>query len=232
MSVFALVKKNFFLLVFFITGISYAYFNYIENSNVAFYLKPLIVLSLLVQYYTAKKSKYNIFFIIALFFALSGDIFFNYNSEITHIIAMASFLMFLLFLMIVITYAAKEIKFNGLLLTSVPFLIILIVVSYFFIDFKNIMSGIYLVLALVIAVLCSFSFYFHLKERNKKSRYYFIGCLLFILTGFARMMNEFYGLSNPTKLLNNTTYIFSLFFFYLGSTTYLETKEIYKSDGF
>lgn len=222
----ALIRKNIFLALFFVVSITYIYFNYKQNNTVTFYLKPFIVITLLLQYFNAKAKKYNLFFIAALLFALSGDIFFNFNTEITHIIAMASFLMFLLFLTIVITHAAKEIRLNNLLLTSVPFLIIFVIISYFFFDFKNVMSGIYLVLAIVISILCSFSFYFYLKERSKKSLYYFIGCLLFIATGFTRMINQFYGMSDGAKLINNITYLFSLFFFYLASITYLDDKEL------
>lgn len=232
MSILIVLRKNFFLAIFFTVGLCYAYFNYHDNTSVTFYLKPLVILSLLLQYFAVKTKKYNVFFISAFVFALIGDILFNFNNKSIQVLALGSFLLFLLFILIVISHSAKELKLNNLLLASVPFLIVLIFILNYFFDFDNAMSGIYFILGIVVAILCSFSFYFYLKQRDKKSLYYFIGCLLFIVTSFTRMMNEFYGFTTIMKLVNNTTYMLSLFYLYLGAITHLKEKNSLKTTKF
>lgn len=185
-----------------------------QHKNLAFYLKPFIASILIVSYLFSVHTKRDPFFIAILLFAFLGDVLLNFESQTTHILGLGSFLAFVLLLMIVIAKQAKEIVLNRLLLNSIPFLVIFFLILYFFFDYSNTLVSIYLVTGSIISLLCTFSFYYYLKDRNKKSLYYFLGCLCFILVGFTKMYNRFYGYTDFMKVINNLSYIFSLYFIY------------------
>lgn len=211
------LKKNIFVLIFFCVGFLFVYYNNTQNKALAFYLKPFIAPTLIVSYLLNVHKKRNLFFIAILFFAFLGDVLFNLETQTTHILAMGSFLTFVLLLMIVISKDAKEITLNKLLLYAIPFLALLFPMLYFFIDYNHAMSSIYFITASMVAVLCAFSFYYYLKVRSMKSYYYFLGCMCFIIVGFTKMYNLFYGHYNLISVINNVSYIFSLCFFYNGA---------------
>lgn len=208
-----------FEVLFFCVGLSFTYFNSQENDSLTFYLKPFITITLLSTYLLSVRRNYNVFFILILLFAFLGDVLFNLKSQMAHILGMGSFLCFVLLLMIVVSREAKEIVLSAFLRYLMPFLFVFILIVYFFFDYDNALSSIYLITGAIVAVFCAFSFYYYLKDRNKKSLYYFIGCMCFIVTGFTKMYNSFYGYYSLTKVLNNLSYVFALYLFYRAITT-------------
>lgn len=221
------IKNTAFLVLFFLVGLLFTYFNYKGDKEIAFYCKPFITLALVVSYLLHSGTvKQKMIFVGILIAAFTGDVLFNFETQITHILGMGSFLVFLLLLMVLISREAKEIILSTLLRYSLPFLVVFFLILYFFFDYENTLSSIYIITGAMVSMLCSFSFYYYLKDRNLKSLYYFLGSLCFILTGFTKMYNKFYGYYDVTRVLNNLSYIFSLYFFYSATITQKTKKEL------
>lgn len=218
------IKKNIFVITFFCFGFLFTYYNFAQHKNLAFYLKLFIVPSLIISYLVDNQTNNSPLFILILFFAFLGDLLFNLETQLAHILGMGSYLCFVLLLMIVVSKEAKEIVLSTFLRYLMPFLFLFILIVYFFFDYDNVLSFIYLIAGAIIAVFCTFSFYYYLKDRNKKSLYYFIGCMCFILTGFTKMYNSFYEYYSLTKVINNLSYIFALYLFYRAVTTKINVE--------
>lgn len=212
-----LLKENIFLFLFFVFAFSYGYSLIVVNNGLIYVLKPFIVPSLVLHYVINVEEKNN-FYIIALFFAFLGDLFFSIPTEDGFLIAMSSFVIFNLFIMIIVSESAGEIKISNLFLSMMPFLILLfIIINYLFskLGAKSILLTIY---GVILVFLCTFSLYYYIKTRSKMALYFLLGSLLFVLAGVSKGLKEFDVDTSFLKIMNNVSYTFSLYFYYRAMT--------------
>lgn len=168
---------------------------------------------LLLQYVFNSKEKSS-FFITALFFALLGDLLFNIVTPNASVYAMGSFLIFNLFMMILVTEKAGEIKLNLLLLYTTPFMLIFFIVINFLLKNVGVMIIIMSIYGIMLVLLCSFCLYYLVKTKSEMALYFFLGSLLFVLAGLTKVLKDYYGITVTLRIINNLVYTFSLYFYY------------------
>lgn len=213
MSFLKLLRKHILLILFFAFAFGYGYSLLTNQDAFIYLLKPFIVPSLILHY-IAKANTVNIFFIIALFFAFTGDLLFNIVMDDAFLLAMSSFVMFNFFIMIIVAERAGEIKINNFLISIMPFLLILFIVINYAFNAQGTMSLLLTIYGGIIAILSAFCLYFYLKTKGTMALYFLIGSLFFIVAGISKGLKEFDVNTFFLKVLNNISYTFSLYFYY------------------
>lgn len=218
MSLLKLFGKNIFLLLFFVFAFGYGYSLVLGYEPYKYFLKPFIVPSLLILYLINSKEK-SIFFIVALFFALLGDLLFSVATRNSFVYAMGSFLIFNLFIMMIVTEEAGEIRLNHLLLNMTPFLLLFFIIIYFLIENVGAMIILMSIYGVVLVVLCSFCLYYLIRTKSKIALYFFLGSMFFVSAGLTKVLKDYFGITAELRIMNNISYTFSLFFYYKAMIT-------------
>lgn len=213
MSLLRFFGKNVFLLLFFLFAFGYGYSLVVDIESFEYFLKPFIVSSLLIHYLINSKER-KMFFIAALFFALLGDLLFNIVTPNTFVYAMGSFLIFNLFIMMIVTEEAGEIRLSHFLLNVTPFLLLFFIIIYFLMENVGVMAILMGVYGIVLVVLCSFSLYYLIRTKSKIAIYFFLGSILFVIAGLTKVLKDYFGVTDQLRIFNTLSYTFSLFCYY------------------
>lgn len=207
------LKENIFLVIFFIVSLWYGFSNITGDVGSQYFLKPFMVSSILIHY-LIKAKKINNFFITALFFALLGDLFFNIVTEQGFIYGLASFLVFNLFMMIIVTEKAGEIRISNLFLSMIPFLLLLFIMVYYIFPDSGELKILLTIYSTTLVFLCTFSLYYYIKTKSVVSQYFLLGCSFFVLAGIAKLVKDYIGVTISMEIMNNVCYMLSLYFYY------------------
>ncbi len=204
-----IAKKPLLLISFLIVSAVYTYAHMYDVKWLKFWSKPFLI-PLLAFYYISVAKIIDAKFLIALFFAFCGDLFFLGSREIYFVLGMTCFLIFLLLNMIIITKRIGEIKLATFYLTILPFILIcMAVISIYFGD-VGLMKALFIIYASVLGLYGAFALYWYIQEKNKWTLLNLIGVLLFFLAAVSKGLKIVEG---PTKLytvLNMTFYIVSM----------------------
>lgn len=201
-----LSKKNIFLISFIIISIIYS-FVYVNDSMIKEFLSNS-VMSLLIfiyyfllgSYYVAATKKRNLLFLLALIAAFGGDLLFFNN--VSFILGLALFLLFILMNMLILTKKIGEIKIATFFISIIPFLLILILVLSLFFTNVGILKLLFLIYGSTLGLYASFSLYFYLKAKSKTASINLIGILFFIAATIIRGLRESEGDTTTYKILN------------------------------
>lgn len=206
-------KKHIFLLLFFVVSVMYAYGIANELNSIIYLYKPFLVLTLTLHYVT-NTPEINKTFLFALVFALLGDVFFNIITEEFFMLAMSSFMIFNLLLIIIAANKAGEISVRFLLVSTIPFVLIL---AYVLMNYLNNVGSISLLIAIfgfIVVLLGAFSSYAYFKKRNRSTLFFFLGSLAFVITTISKGLKQFTLMYDyDVRLMNTVCYVLSLFFF-------------------
>lgn len=213
MKLIELIKNNIFLLLFFLVSVAYTY-GVVNNLNSIIYLfKPFIVLSLAI-YYVSNAYKINKTFLVALVFALLGDVCFNILTEQFFILAMSSFMVFNLLLLTIAANKAGIIRFKFVLMFTVPFILIFGYLLKNYLNDVGVISLLILIFGLIVILLGAFSSYAYFKNKNRATLFLFLGALAFAITSISKGLKQFTFIDDyDVKLINTSCYVISLFLF-------------------
>lgn len=178
-----------------------------------YFLKPFIVPSLLIHYLINSEKK-NAYYITALFFALLGDLLFNIVTPNAFVYALGSFLIFNLFIMIIVTEQAGEIRLNLLLLNMTPFLLLFFIINYFLMENVGAMIVLLSIYGIMLVLLCTFCLYYLIRTKSKIALYFFLGSMFFVAAGLTKVLKDYFGVTAELRAMNNISYTLSLFFYY------------------
>lgn len=207
------LKNNIFLLFFFVVSVIYGYGIANEYNTIIYFYKPFIVLSITVHYLINAKEL-NKRFLTALVCALLGDVLFNITTPQFFILAMSSFLAFILLLMTLAAETSGEINLKVLSLTTVPFILILTYVLYNYLNKVGSMSLLLVIFGVIVVLLSAFSTHAYYKRRDYTTLYFFLGALAFVLASISKGLKQFALVSDvDIRLMNTICYVLSLFLF-------------------
>lgn len=213
MNLIKLLKDNFFLILFLIVSLTYAYGIANELDSIIYFYKPFIVSSI-TAHYVINTNQINKVFLFALVAALLGDLFFNIITEHFFILAMTSFLVFNLLLMILAAEKAGEISVRFLLISTIPFIFILAFVLRNYLNNVGNISILLTIFGSVVVLLGAFSSYAYFKKRNRTTLYFLLGSLAFVIATVSKGLKQFtFMYDYDVRLINTIAYTFSLFFF-------------------
>lgn len=211
------LRKNILLILFFIVVVGYISSSVADNYDMIFFLKPFIVTTLLIHYLFSKVKK-DVVFILALLSALAGDLLFSIAKDYQYMVAMGFFLLYSLFMMIIVSGRVQLIELKKILLSSIPFMVIIFSLAFMYFYNKNSMLVLYYIHAAVTILLGTFSLYYYITTKNRDALFFTLGCLFFIIGGAAKGFKFFYSPIIDAKVINIGGYALSLFFYYLAVT--------------
>lgn len=214
MSLANFLRSNVFLILFFVISAIYGYGIVNDKVSLIYLFKPFITISLII-YYLKEVKNINSIFLIALVFAFLGDLLFNIITYNTALLAMGSFLIFNLLLMVIASERVGVIKARKLFLAVIPFAVLFVVILNMFFKNAGDMTVLINIYGFIVVLMCAFSLNTFLKIRDKESLYFLLGALFFITASVSKGLKEFSGSSADfyIKLVNISGYALSLFFF-------------------
>lgn len=214
MTLIKIVKKYFFLILFFIAALVYGYFNIMNNQAWLYKVKFFLVPSLLVHYLLTSKKK-NTAYILALIFASVGDLMLSGVALTNEIIGVGCFICFNLLMIIIVSEKIGVVKGDKFLLAFVPLLIIIISVVYFlFNNYVGKIKTVIIIYFVIMALLTSFSLYYYLCRKTGESLLFFLAVLLLFLSNITKGYESFRTAGVVLKIINITFYALAHYLFY------------------
>lgn len=203
-----LIKKYFFLFLFFVASIAFGYASIYNKLQIVYITKFFLVPSIAIHYILNTK-KFNVFYITALVFALIGDLLFSETSDFLIIMGMGSFIIFNLLIIVVVfeTFGLVDSK----KITSIAKYAILIFGVFIFFLFRNI-GGQLIILSMyfaVLAVLFSFCLYYYLKYKTIVSLYFFMGVVVFFFANISKGLIQYEAAKGILIIVNIVCYALS-----------------------
>ncbi len=201
--------KPLLLVSFLIVSAIYTYAHVHDIENLKYLSKPFLM-PLLVSYYLLITKIIDRKFLLALFFAFCGDLFFLTQKESLFILGMSCFLIFMLINMIIIANRIGEIKLAMFYLTLLPFILICIAVISIYFGDVGLMKLLFIIYGGVLGLYGAFALYWYLKEKNKWPLLNLIGVLFFFLATIGNGLKKVEGPKDIYKIVNMTFYIASV----------------------
>jgi len=202
-------NKPLLLISFLITSAIYTYAHMYDTMWLKYWSKPFLM-PLLAFYYVSIAKIIDAKFLIALFVAFCGDLFFLSNKEFFFVLGMTCFLVFILLNMIIITKRIGEIKLATFYLTILPFILIcMAIISIYFGD-VGLMKVLFIIYASVLGLYGAFALYWYIQEKNKWALLNLIGVLFFFLAAVSKGLKTVEGPNKLYTILNMIFYIASM----------------------
>ena len=205
-----LSKSTILLLAFIVISLIYGY-GYTYETQLIQYL-PIWLMSFLAVvyyvvlafYYIFSADKVNKLFLLALFFALSGDLLFFNKANFA--IGLGAFVFFILLNMLIVSKKIGEIKIATFFITIIPFLLILMLVLSIFFSEVGMIKLLFLTYGCILGLYASFSLYYYVKKKHFISLLNLVGVLCLIVATVIRGLRETEGHKTTYRLLNITFY--------------------------
>ncbi len=163
----------------------------LKNHRLELVSKPLIMVSLIAFYWVVSNKRSPIY-LAALIFSLSGDLFLL-DKEGFFLFGIASFLVTQSLFVILVLQRTPPNSRSSLLLSSVPFLIYLLVLMRILAPNLGEMFYPVLVYGIVISLFGIVALNYHLNVRTAGSRTLLTGAILFIGSDSMIALNKFYA---------------------------------------
>lgn len=226
MKLTTLLKEYLFLLLFFVAAVLYGFYNVNNDFDKVQFVKWFLVPSLLVHYLINSEKK-NIIYITALVFSSVGDLVLNNQDETIQIVAVGCFLIFNLLIIVLVSIRIGVIKGRKLISTFVPLLIVFVSLTYFlFADYMKEKMPLITLYFMVLALLCSFSFYFLINKKTKQGVFFFIAAISFFLCNILKGFENYKQAGVLMKVLNISFYSLSHYLYYKAITSKKVNKLI------
>lgn len=199
-------KKKLLFVLFIIVSLLYIIGTLLDNLTLRFVFKPLIILALMMYYSSSVKSKSKVY-LAALFFSFFGDTMLLYETDISFMIGLISFLIaHVLFIIMVVRMLSKS-EFKLKIASSIPFMI-----SYGGLLFllKDNLSDMFIPVAVygfVISIFGSVSLLNYITFKNKEGLYLMVGSVLFVISDSILAINKFNQANEYFPIIIITTYI-------------------------
>lgn len=226
MKSISLLKEYLFLLLFFVAAVFYGFYNVNNDFDKVQLIKWFLVPSLLVHYLINSEKK-NSIYITALVFCSIGDLVLNNQEKEMQIVAVGCFLIFNLLMIIIVSIRIGIVKGDKLMRFFIPLLMVFVSLTYFlFADFMKEKMPLIILYFVVLALLCSFSFYYLVNKKTKQGLLFFIAAVSFFLCNIFKGFESYKQASALMKVLNISFYSLSHYLYYKAITSKKVNKLI------
>lgn len=204
------------------------YAEMIEDIEMVWFTKPLLMPILLVLFLMNAKSnapKERLFFALALFFSLAGDVFLMFKNDDLFIFGLGSFLIG--HLAYIISFAGRikeaQVSIGGKVLSAIPFVIFVAVFLWFL--YPNIMGDpetapIFAPVVVYACIIATMGFTSLLRRKAVSDFGFWMvfgGALLFILSDSCIAINKFVSPLEQPGLIIMSTYGMAQFLLTIGT---------------
>jgi len=194
-------NKYILLIIPVLLTVIYSYF-FVDDVQSVYKVKPLILVLVLLGYLIFSKEK-NKELIFAFFFLFCETIFtFFANNELIFIQSLGCALLFILMNMVIVTKMIGQITITRFLKIMFPTALVSCILAYFLFKGGEIVTLLFYVFTVVIALYISFSIYLYILKKDKSSLLNLIAVMLFIFSAATRALSKMYGKSEITEILN------------------------------
>jgi uncharacterized membrane protein YhhN len=216
-----MIKKSPSLLLFIVSGFLYLIASLIESEFLSLLVKPIIIPSIIVFYFTETRAKVNFWFVFSLFLFFVGDMLYLINLEDYYLLGLVFYLLpYLIVLVFIFNDFIKLIRSRSLDKTDLSFLIILFFLLYLLVSLMNVLNPsskiefvYFLLFGIQLVLMGVFGFLLYLHEPNKTNFFLLITVSLFILSDVFFILNKnVFGL-RVFKITNIVTQIASYYFY-------------------
>jgi hypothetical protein len=216
-----MIKKSPSLLLFIISGFLYLIASLIESEFLSLLVKPIIIPSIIVFYFTETRGKVNFWFVFSLFLFFVGDMLYLINLEDYYLLGLVFYLSpYLIVLVFIFKDFFKLIRGRSLDKTDLSFLIILFFLLYLLVSLMNVLNPsseiefvYFLLFGIQLVLMGVFGTLLYLHEPNKANFFLIITVSLFILSDIFFILNkDVFGL-RVFKITNIVTQIASYYFY-------------------
>lgn len=198
--------KRLFFYVFVVVALTDVVSVIINNSQLRYVVKPLILISLLC-FYLKSTNKINKQYIVALLLCLAGDVFLLFAGKQNFILGLVSFLLGHVFYIIILTKRIDKIEHHKMLKAVLPFIMVFVVLISILFSSLGVMLLPVIVYGLTICIMGIVAFYNYLVKKNTTNLLFFIGASFFILSDSLLAINKFLQPKHILAILVMVTYI-------------------------
>lgn len=161
--------------------------------------KPLIILSLIALYKISTGTANNGVYVLALVFSFLGDVFLLFEGELFFMLGLGAFLIAHLFFIKVVVSWMKEIKLKNVLITVIPFTVLVTGLILFLKDDLGVMLIPVIVYAMVIGAFGTAATVLYKQEKITYALIMMLGTFVFMSSDTILAVNLFY---KPMLLFN------------------------------
>lgn len=184
-----------------------------QFPELAFFTKPLLLLSLLTLYVVSVESR-NKFYVMALIFSFFGDVFLMKEGQLFFMIGLISFLIAHFFYIKIVLEKLNKISLKMTILSIIPFLIVLLSLLSFLKDYLNEMLIPVIIYGTTIAIFGVVSLIYFMKTSSRASLFMLVGAIIFMISDSVLAINKFYDQMQIFQIIVMFTYILAQFLIY------------------
>lgn len=176
--------------------------------------KPLILLSLIALYKISVGKKTNKTFVLALVFSFFGDVFLLFEGELYFMLGLGSFLIAHLFFIKVVVSWWKKGKPRTIVLTAIPFGVLVSGLILFLKDHLGEMLLPVIVYAMVIGLFGTVATVLYKQRKTKVALTMMLGAFVFMCSDTILSINLFYKPMMVLNILVMCTYVLAQYLIY------------------
>ncbi len=171
----------------------------LEIEVLRFVFKPLILLSLMALYKVSTSNGIHAPYLLALVFSFFGDVFLLFQGDLFFMLGLGAFLIAHLFFIKLVVLWWKEFRLRNLLLTAVPFVLLVTGLIVFLRSYLDEMFVPVVVYAMVIGAFGTVATILYQQRKTKAAFTMMLGAFVFMVSDTILSINLFY---KPMMLLN------------------------------
>lgn len=206
----AFSKKSISLFLFIIVSINYVFFRVVENEELMYVFKPLVIFTLAVHYLISA-NRINRLYILVLVFQLIGDFIFVKEDMDSFMLGIGFFFMINILLSLIITNRIGIINPKDIFRVFIPVSIIILAIVYVIFASVGFIKVLVLTFTLTVAVLLSASVKYYAVFKRESSKWMPAGVILtivcYISAGAIRLIKP----NVLFSVLESSTYCFSVY---------------------
>ena len=176
--------------------------------------KPLILLSLMALYKISTARETNNMYLLALVFSFLGDVFLLFDGALFFMLGLGSFLIAHLFFIKVVVSWWSEFKLQKILLTAVPFMLLVAGLIVFLKDHLGEMLIPVIVYAMVIGTFGTVATIVYKQRKTRYAATVMLGAFVFMSSDTILSINLFYKPMMVLNILVMVTYVLAQYLIY------------------
>ncbi|PCI06319.1 MAG: hypothetical protein COB81_00790 [Flavobacteriaceae bacterium] len=176
--------------------------------------KPLILLSLIALYKVSTRKQINKIYVLAMVFSFLGDVFLLFEGELFFMLGLGSFLIAHLFFIKVVIAWWKEVKLKKVLITAIPFGILVAGLILFLKDDLGEMLIPVIVYAMVIGAFGTVATVLYKQQKTTHALTMMLGAFVFMSSDTILSVNLFYKPMMLFNILVMITYVLAQYLIY------------------
>ena len=185
----------------------------LDEKILRYIFKPLIFPTLALVY-VISVTKINKLYLVALLFSFLGDILLLDHSRPFFLLGLISFLIMHLIYIHIVNKDIQEYKAKNLIVSSIPFIIVLVFTIYFV--FRNLSELFIPILfyGIVVSILGTLAFYNYLEKRSDNALILLLGIFFFITSNAMSALEKFHLQNRELAIGIMLTYAVAQFLIY------------------